>query len=288
MNPDLTQSATDRAWNEAKKASGHTPVRVIMTLVAALAAVTVTGWLPDSWTESDEELLLVAVRAVSAAAGFLSPLVLLFVFHLALAPVRQRDEARSLLSGIKEAANTYDLKPIQADVEHMADSRWMVRLHFRNLGRWGQFAAVLDHLDGIQGYLVDPATYLYWCGRPGVVAEEIPPGEPRQIGILQLTRGSGQRGDEPFTLQVFGVDSKPHSRVYSPEDAKVDISLSVALRGESNLSVKLLVHLEAWFDSELGDAGEFDVRVVSHRMEREVYAPGFDSLIEGIRDQSAS
>ena len=176
----------------------------------------------------------------AAAAGVVLVFLVALLINLPRALRQQRNEARQRLLDIKEAAESYSIEVVRTDTAHRLNiggihpTMMVHTVEIRNTGRSAQFAVVLDEIEGIFGGS-KAFRYLHWADRPGVVSEEIPPGEGRVIESIvtgALRSPNTRKGDKgPFhmfwtVMMSDGTVSDDWTPMGSREDLVVWIRIS--------------------------------------------------------------
>lgn len=153
----------------------------------------------------------VSVAILGVIVGTIVALIFVYALQLALAPRAQREEARERLRDIRGAANSYSIVPLDVTLDERAPGGYSVRLEIENRGRGAKFAALIESIEGSQQPLHNPHSHLAWVGRPGVIDEEIPPGETRLIVVGFVARSLGTvAGYEFYETKPDGTPLEPN------------------------------------------------------------------------------
>lgn len=178
----MEESIRTRAWASALEFARSGYGRAVLGAVGALTAA-LSALLDSSWPPSERVVTAILAAAIGAPVG-------LFVLSLIvgpLAPKWQRDEARTRLRAIREAADAFKLSPVEggfsegfADTPIGADPYLYVGI--KNEGRRAIWAALIETIDTSPplGHQWAP---LYWVGYTDALTQDLATGEERRIGI---------------------------------------------------------------------------------------------------------
>lgn len=203
-------------------------------------------WAPESWHP-----------AVGPFAGFVGAVAVVlgggWIITFLWAFARQRDEARSRLREIREAAETFEVAPVEATSVPVNEDA-LLRILVENRGRGARFGVVLEDIDGTEEPLVDPFAPLYWMARPGVLAEEIPTGEGRLVGVAVIERqGNG------FTLWPMSPTGDRYERDYPLSEGRTTLWLRLSTRGLPEVTYVRWVSVVIDWDGQPGSDPHVEV-----------------------------